>query len=81
MVLETSDPREIETYILYLAGHPEVKETIRKEARRSAGWFTWEQVVRTLIDKLEYQARLQEFLDVPELTPVCDSTLVGVHTN
>ncbi|MBI2830938.1 MAG: glycosyltransferase [Chloroflexi bacterium] len=79
VVLETSDPREIETYVLYFAGHNEIKESIRREARRSAAWFTWEQVVRGLIDKLEYQARLQEVLEVPRLSPVWDSTLTVVQ--
>lgn len=67
VVLETADPREIETYISYLRGHPEESQKIRKTARKTASDFTWERALRSLIQKLEYQARLQGLLG--RLTP------------
>jgi len=69
MVLETSDPREIEAYIMYLEEYPEEKERIRKTARRTARQFTWEEVIGNLIQKLEYQARIQGFLAAQEGFP------------
>ncbi|MDD5127895.1 MAG: glycosyltransferase family 4 protein [Dehalococcoidales bacterium] len=62
IVLETSDPREIEAYVLYLKKYPEEEERIRKAAWATARRFAWEEVIQNLIRKLEYQARVQESL-------------------
>ncbi|MFH0769384.1 MAG: glycosyltransferase [Chloroflexota bacterium] len=62
VVLETSDPQEIESYVLYLNEHPEEQEKIRKAGRRTARQYVWDEVLRILIDKLEYQARVQKLL-------------------
>ncbi len=62
VVLETADPQEIETYVTYLRTRPEECEKIRKTARKTAGDFTWDRVLRNLLHKLEYQARLQGLL-------------------
>jgi glycosyltransferase involved in cell wall biosynthesis len=66
IVLETSDPREIESYVLYLHSHPDEEDRIRKAARSTAGRFTWEQVAESLIQRLEYQAQSQEVLSLPQ---------------
>jgi glycosyltransferase involved in cell wall biosynthesis len=62
VVLDTAEPREIETYVTYLIAHPEESERIRSEARKTASQFTWEIVVANLIHKLEHQARIQGLL-------------------
>jgi glycosyltransferase involved in cell wall biosynthesis len=59
IVLDTSSAEEIEFYISYLHAHPEIRKTIGTAARRTAEQYTWEEVVETLLCKLEYQARLQ----------------------
>jgi glycosyltransferase involved in cell wall biosynthesis len=68
IVLETSDPQEIESYVLYLNAHPEEEEKIRKSARSTAGQFIWEQVIENLIQRLEYQAKSQELITLPKKT-------------
>jgi glycosyltransferase involved in cell wall biosynthesis len=67
IVLETADPKEIETYVLYLQSHPEIREHIRKSARHTAARFTWEQIAEYLIQRLEYQAKIQGLLSSPAL--------------
>jgi glycosyltransferase involved in cell wall biosynthesis len=66
IVLETSDPEEIESYVIYLMEHPSDDDRIRKAARYTAARFTWEQVLDILIQRLEYQAKLQGILTLPE---------------
>jgi glycosyltransferase involved in cell wall biosynthesis len=61
-VLETSDPREIEGYLMYLREYPEEGTRIRGEAQRAAAYFTWEEAADNLISKLENQARMQKAL-------------------
>jgi len=61
-VLETSDPREIEGYLMYLRECPDEDARIRSEAQRTAAYFTWGAAVENLISKLENQARLQKAL-------------------
>ncbi len=61
-VLETSDPREIENYLMYLQEFPEEGTRIRAEAQRTAGYFTWEAAAENLISKLEAQACVQNAL-------------------
>jgi glycosyltransferase involved in cell wall biosynthesis len=61
-VLETSDPREIEGYIMYLRENPEEGNRMRSEAQRTAAYFTWEEAAENLVSKLENQARLQRAL-------------------
>ncbi len=70
-VLETADPREIVDYTIYLRDFPEESTRIRKAARRTAHYFTWEAAVQNLISKLENQARIQEILvGKPEPLPL-----------
>ena len=61
-VLETSDPREIEGYLMYLRECPDEGTRIRSEAQRTAAYFTWEAAAENLISKLENQASLQRAL-------------------
>ncbi len=84
IVLETSDPVEIEGYAMYLEAHPYLKEKIRKAARETASLFTWEEVIKNLIQKLEYRARIQGLLTMPSRTlaleadvPVLQHLLLG----
>lgn len=75
VVLDTSNPVEISEYVMYLEAHPLMAKEIRKAARETAQRFTWGEVCKNLIHKLEYQARTQGALDklrkvhisVPEL--------------
>jgi len=63
VVLETSNPVEISEYVMYLEAHPLMAQEIRKAARKTARRFTWGEVCKNLIQKLEYQARTQGALD------------------
>ena len=73
IVLETSDPKEIEAYVMYLDEHSGEKERIRRTARHTAGQFTWEEVIKNLIQKLEYRARIQGLLAIPRRDPALES--------
>ncbi len=66
VVLETSDPKEIETNVIHLEQHPEESKKMRKAARETAGQFTWDRVTEHLIRKVAYQARSQGVLAQPE---------------
>lgn len=59
IVLETADPREIASYMMYLRDRPEENDKIRSAARDTARYFTWEAVVQNLTSKIENQARIQ----------------------
>jgi len=65
IVLETSDPKEIEAYLTYLEATPNEGRRLRLAARQSAKRYVWDEVVKNLIQKLEYQARLQGALVIP----------------
>jgi glycosyltransferase involved in cell wall biosynthesis len=69
LVLETADPMEIVGYMTYLRHHPEECMRIRKAARRTASYFTWEAAVQNLIGRLENQARIRGILDGNPLLP------------
>jgi len=62
IVMETADPKEIESYITYLDKYPEEKHKIRRAGRGTAKQYVWEKVIKNLIRKLEYQASLQGLL-------------------
>jgi glycosyltransferase involved in cell wall biosynthesis len=59
IVLDTFSAKEITFYIDYLRKHPEKREAISSAARRTAEQWTWEEVAKRLICKLEYQAQVQ----------------------
>ena len=69
IVLETSDPAEIEAYVSYLEAHPWEKERIREAARQTSRLCTWEAVIGNLIQKLGYQAAIQGLLTTPSKIP------------
>jgi len=68
IVLETSDSKEIESYVMYLTEHPQEASRIRTAGRNTASKFTWDQVLENLIQKLEYQAKTQGLIAIPEKT-------------
>lgn len=72
VVLETTNPREIEEQVIYLRKHPEEEERIREAGRQTALRFTWEEVTRILIRKLEQQARSQGLLDTGDAGAVAE---------
>lgn len=61
-VLETDNPMEIVSYILYLQQNPEEGARIRRAAKYTARYFTWDAAVRNLISRLENQAMIQGIL-------------------
>jgi glycosyltransferase involved in cell wall biosynthesis len=69
IVLETSDPKEIEAYVMYLNEDLAENQRIRKAARYTAAQFTWQRVIENLIRKLEYHARIQGLLVTLRRTP------------
>jgi glycosyltransferase involved in cell wall biosynthesis len=79
-VLETTDPKEIVAYMVYLMNYPEESQRIRKAARLTAGYFTWDAAAQNLISKLENQARIQGTLSgavTPQITYIPAATLVS----
>jgi glycosyltransferase involved in cell wall biosynthesis len=72
IVLDTSSAEEIQFYVDYVRTHPEVKKRISLAAKRTAEQWTWEDVVKRLICKLEYQARVQGF-DLPTETALSEA--------
>ena len=58
IVLDTFSPKEIAYYIDYLRLHPNKRETISAAARQTAAQWTWEEVIKILVSKLEYKARV-----------------------
>jgi glycosyltransferase involved in cell wall biosynthesis len=83
IVLETSDPREIESYVTYLDDHQHKEEDIRKSARHTARAFTWEEVIKNLIERTESQALMQGALrraarnpaSEPRVKELCETLL------
>jgi glycosyltransferase involved in cell wall biosynthesis len=62
VALETDDPDEIVGYLLHMIQHPDEQEKIRAEGKRTAGEFTWEEVIENLVGKLGYLARKQSIV-------------------
>lgn len=58
IVVETDDPREISSYLLYLKEHPELQGRIRSHARHTADDYTWDRVIEDLLGKIEFVARI-----------------------
>jgi len=61
-VLETADPLEVVSHVMYLRESPEEGKRMRKAARRTARNFTWESAVDNLLGKLNNQAKAQGIL-------------------
>jgi glycosyltransferase involved in cell wall biosynthesis len=69
IVLETANPAEIEGYIMYLHHHRNEAERIRNSGKETAGLFTWDKVIQNMLQKLEFQARVQGILTTPAAAP------------
>ncbi|APV44433.1 Glycosyltransferase involved in cell wall bisynthesis [Dehalogenimonas formicexedens] len=52
IVLESTDPREIEDYVTYLDTNDPHEDKIRSSARATAKSYTWEAVVKGLMEKV-----------------------------
>jgi glycosyltransferase involved in cell wall biosynthesis len=78
IVLETSDPKEIESYVMYLMDHPEDNNRIRNAGRSTAAKYTWEQAQENLFQRLEYQAKLQGLITLPQRTLAREKEPVGI---
>ena len=70
IVLETSNPREIESFVTYLYYRPEESARLRQAGKITAAQFTWEQVVENLIQRLEFQAGVQIALTAAPSTSI-----------
>lgn len=57
IMVETDNPAEIVSYLLYLTDNPRIVQKIRSLARQTAEMFTWDNVLEDLIGKLEYIGR------------------------
>ena len=62
IVLETSDPREIEDYIIYLRNHKGKERDIRREGHHTARRYVWERAVTSLVERANSQALIQGIL-------------------
>ncbi|MFI5272990.1 MAG: glycosyltransferase family 4 protein, partial [Ktedonobacterales bacterium] len=60
--LDTEDPDEIVGYLMHMRSHPEEREKIVMQARRTAAEFTWDNVLDDLTGKLRYLARKQNIV-------------------
>ena len=79
IVLETNNPEEIESNVLYLNELPDESERIRKAAKQTASQYTWERVIEILVRKLEYQARTQGLL-VTKRKPAFPIQRLSIHS-
>ena len=52
IVLESTDPREIEDYVTYLDNNRNHKNLIRNSARETASHYTWDEVVKGLMGRM-----------------------------
>jgi glycosyltransferase involved in cell wall biosynthesis len=76
VVLETSNPREIESFVTYLYYRPEESARLRQAGKITAAQFTWEQVMENLIQRLEFQAGVQTALTA---LPATSTTIPGLR--
>jgi glycosyltransferase involved in cell wall biosynthesis len=72
LMIETPDPMEIVSYVMYLKSNPQQMERMRNSARFTAGYYTWEAAVRNLIGKLENQGRIQGALSSVLTSPTAN---------
>ena len=59
IVLDTADPLELAWYVRFLKAHPAVTRRLARAARATARRFTWERVLQTLFEKIEFLAARQ----------------------
>jgi len=79
IVLETSAPEEIESYVTYLDHHEEKEEDIRREGPRTARRFIWKEVIKHIIERTEGQASIQGILRKPVRNHVAASGVNGLY--
>jgi len=60
IVLDTSKADEIRFYVDYIRTHPRKREAMSEAAKRTAEQWTWEEVAKILISKLEFQLRIKK---------------------
>ncbi len=60
--LDTDDPDEIVGYLLHMRSHPDDRDKIIAQARRTAAEFTWDSVIEDLTGKIRYLARKQNIV-------------------
>jgi len=53
IVLESCDPKEIEEYVTYLDDNGEHEDKIRAAAKTTARRYTWDEVVKGILDKVD----------------------------
>ncbi len=58
VVVDSEDAREMAVYVLDLMEHPQEKLRIRHNARQTATYFTWEEVLKELYRKLQFAAQV-----------------------
>jgi glycosyltransferase involved in cell wall biosynthesis len=63
---EGPDATDIEDSLLYLEELPSEAARIRENARNTAAYFTWQRVVQLFLRKLEFQANLQDLIELDD---------------
>jgi len=59
VVLDSQRVEEIDFYLDYFKNRPVTREKISTDAKQTSRRWTWQEIVKTLICKLEYQAEIQ----------------------
>ena len=72
IMIETPDPMEIVSNLIYLYSNPRQIKLMRDSARLTARNFTWESAVQNLIRKLENQGRIHGILSNNFATPISE---------
>lgn len=62
VVIDTEDPAELASYLLYLRDHPDQVERLKAGAAATARQYTWDEVLHNLLGKAAYLARRQGVL-------------------
>lgn len=65
IVVETDDPREISSYLIYLSENRHIVSDMRSNAKKTAYMFTWDKVMEDLLGKIDFIARVYGVLNVP----------------
>ncbi len=66
VVLDTDDPLEINVALDVLRSHPEMGQTLRQDAKKTAHTFTWSNVIEDdLLNRLRYVALNQLIISPP----------------
>lgn len=80
LVTETDDAEEIVGYLMHLRASPKLVAEIRREARRTAALFTWDEVIENLLGKLEYLAMTRGIaFALPAVATMPPPTVAELH--